>query len=383
MTSHSITEAFKAWHKHGQQSVPGRESWPFSRDHLVFVVAGGSHAYGMATESSDFDFCGVTMPKALVTIQPSYQQTELAHEYEGVKCEGKVYSIVKYFLLAAQANPNIIEQLWVDPSHILYNSTVGDAMFEARNHFMSKKLGWTFSGYAVAQMKKIRNHRKWLLSPPTHRPTRSEFGLPDNPSHEHNVVKAAVQKRIDSWALDLDGLDPDRRLEVQDTLQRSIEDYVSGVTAERLDALEARTLAAGVAIGLPDEYLARVQAEARYEDAIASWNKYQAWAKNRNPARAQLEAQFGYDTKHGSHVVRLGRQGLEALRTGVMQTKRPDAEELLAIRRGAWTYDQLEEYAASIDAEFKEAMAMSPLSSKPDLKTIDNILTNCVEMWGS
>ena len=39
-------------------------------------------------------------------------------------------------------------------------------------------------------------------------------------------------------------------------------------------------------------------------------------------------------------------------------------------------------YAASIDVEFKEAMATSPLPSKPDLKIVDNILTNCVEMWG-
>ncbi len=36
------------------------------------------------------------------------------------------------------------------------------------------RAGYTFSGYAVAQLKRIKTHRRWLIHPPTHKPTRQE-----------------------------------------------------------------------------------------------------------------------------------------------------------------------------------------------------------------
>jgi len=45
-----------------------------------------------------------------------------------------------------------------------------------------------------------------------------------------------------------------------------------------------------------------------------------------------LEAKFGFDTKHAMHLIRLLRMAREILETGVVHVKRPDAEELSAIR---------------------------------------------------
>ena len=56
-----------------------------------------------------------------------------------------------------------------------------------------------------------------------------------------------------------------------------------------------------------------------------------------------LEAAHGYDTKHGAHLVRLLRMGREIVETGSVHVWRGDrdADELLAIRAGAWSYDRL------------------------------------------
>ena len=45
------------------------------------------------------------------------------------------------------------------------------------------------------------------------------------------------------------------------------------------------------------------------------WDSYQTWKTHRNPTRAELEPQHGYDTKHAMHLIRLMRMGLEVLET--------------------------------------------------------------------
>ena len=93
-----------------------------------------------------------------------------------------------------------------------------------------------------------------------------------------------------------------------------------------------------------------------YLAAKETWNNYWTWKKNRNVARNELEEQFGYDTKHAMHLVRLLRMGAEALEFGKVIVKRPDAEELLSVRNGAWTYEELIEYAEHMDNHIKTVL---------------------------
>jgi hypothetical protein len=49
--------------------------------------------------------------------------------------------------------------------------------------------------------------------------------------------------------------------------------------------------------------------------------------------------------------------------------RRPDAEELLAIRNGAWTYEQLVSYADELDRHVHhDLMPISVLPAKPNVK---------------
>jgi hypothetical protein len=58
--------------------------------------------------------------------------------------------------------------------------------------------------------------------------------------------------------------------------------------------------------------------------------------------------------------------------------KRPDAEELLAIRDGAWSFDKLMEHTDSSDASLEAAEASSPLPWGPDIRFLDNKLIDII-----
>lgn len=139
----------------------------------------------------------------------------------------------------------------------------------------------------------------------------------------------------------------------------------------------------------PEEYGARdiggryrwphTDAERGYRSAFRYWNQYQEWLRNRNPARAELEARYGYDTKHAMHLLRLLRMGEEILRNGSVLVLRPDAEWLLSVRHGALSYEQVMALAAEHRARLDQMMASSPLPEHPNEAAANDLLVSLQE----
>lgn len=77
-----------------------------------------------------------------------------------------------------------------------------------------------------------------------------------------------------------------------------------------------------------------------------------------------------YNTKHAMHVVRLVRMGFEILDEGVMHVKRSDAKNLLEVRDGLWTFDDVIMYATLMRNKVKELKASSSLPTYPNLKRL-------------
>jgi hypothetical protein len=124
--------------------------------------------------------------------------------------------------------------------------------------------------------------------------------------------------------------------------------------------------------------------ERAYNAAKNEWGSYQTWKATRNPARAALEEKYGYDTKHGMHLVRLMRMGYEIMCTGKVIVKRPDAKELLEIRAGAWSYEELLDFATGMEKSIEVAASLSPLPRAPDREALDKLcialVSNCDKM---
>lgn len=92
--------------------------------------------------------------------------------------------------------------------------------------------------------------------------------------------------------------------------------------------------------------------------------------------RRELVRQFGYDTKNASHCIRIFRMGIELLETGAVNVDRAniDAEELLSIKRGAWSYDRVASEARSLEIRANEALLKTSLPDEPDRASIEKAL---------
>lgn len=313
----------------------------FNDFNYIFETVAGSHLYGTAKTESDVDVRGVFIPTEpyFYGFMLNIEQIEEKEPHDKV-----LYDIRKFCKLASECNPNIVELLFVPKSRGFmsdYPLLWTDEWQEIHNNrhiFLSTRARHTFTGYAVAQLKRIKQHRNWLLHPPKSRPKRSDFGLPDDrklvTEDQYNAFKE-LNDEYDDNLIDLMELD----INAMNVLQR----------------------------------------EKAFRNANKNWGQYENWKKQRNPQRAELEAKYGYDTKHASHLVRLISEGKELLLTGEITLPRPDAAELLRVRGGEYSYDELMDKIGDLDAKFDEYEENSCLPYKSNVKACDKLCQEIVK----
>ena len=81
-----------------------------------------------------------------------------------------------------------------------------------------------------------------------------------------------------------------------------------------------------------------------------------------------------YDSKNMMHTFRLLDMAIEILRDQQIIVSRPNREELLSIRNGEWSYDELIEKANYKMSIVEEAYNMSTLQNEPDETFIEGLL---------
>lgn len=149
-----------------------------AENHLILEYISGSKLYGTSTPSSDTDVRGVfILPKEYIF------RTDAPKQVEDKKNDRVLYEFKWFIQLLTENNPNIIESILGIPERfILYKNDIWDKILTNRHLFVSKKVRSTFSGYAISQLKRIKSHKKYIMNPPDHKPTRSEFGLSESHS---------------------------------------------------------------------------------------------------------------------------------------------------------------------------------------------------------
>ena len=137
-----------------------------------YEVQMGSVAYGVAGESSDIDIYGFCIPPKdmifphLRGIIPGFgrqiQQFEQWQQHhvddldKGKQYDFSVYSIVKYFQLCMENNPNMIDSLFVPNRCVLFMTPVAQMVREKRHIFLHKGSFYKYKGYAFSQLHKCR-----------------------------------------------------------------------------------------------------------------------------------------------------------------------------------------------------------------------------------
>lgn len=301
--------------------------------HTIYLTKHGSHAYGTNVPTSDTDYKGVAVPPKEFLLGYAFnfeQKEELVSK--GHPDDKVIFDIRKFIGLAADCNPNIIEVLHTHSSDVVSITKSGERLLASRDLFLSKKAKHTFSGYAHAQLKRIKTHRSWLLNPPTSKPARSDYGLPDE---GNKVISGSVMGAFD---------------------ELSTQGYTFGA-----------------------EVMMGIQKEKQYATALQHWKQFHNWQESRNKDRAELEAKYGFDTKHGMHLIRLMRMCNEILEGKGVLVKRPDADELREIRFGAWSYDKLLEEARVLEERADALYKTSTLPHGPQVHKLNDLCIEIVE----
>jgi predicted nucleotidyltransferase len=96
--------------------------------------------------------------------------------------------------------------------------------------------------------------------------------------------------------------------------------------------------------------------------------------------RKAIVEQFGYDTKNAAHLIRLLRMGIEFLTDGELYVERQDASQLLDIKRGKWTLEQVKEESDKLFKLTEEAYVRSTLPKQPDYEKINELCIELIEM---
>lgn len=139
-------------------------------DNLCYETMMGSIAYGVSSESSDVDVYGICLPPKdsvfphlageIAGFGRQIQRFETWQEHHVMALDKEwdfqILGIVKFFQLAMENNPNIIDSIFTPRRCVLSSTAIGEYIREHRRDFLHKGAWHKFKGYAYSQMNKIR-----------------------------------------------------------------------------------------------------------------------------------------------------------------------------------------------------------------------------------
>jgi predicted nucleotidyltransferase len=95
--------------------------------------------------------------------------------------------------------------------------------------------------------------------------------------------------------------------------------------------------------------------------------------------RKALVDKYGYDCKNAAHLIRLLRMGIEFLNEGNLHVLREDAPQLLEIKTGQWTLQQVKDEAQRLFRRAEDAYDRSTLPNAPDRDAANNLVWSILE----
>jgi uncharacterized protein len=139
---------------------------------ILYLCETGSVAYGMNTDHSDIDVYGYAMPLKEVVfphkfgcihgfdVPQGYEQWQEHHCKDNTKeYDFTVFSLIKFFRLVVDNNPNIIGALFSPRRCILHSTQISELIRENRSLFLHKGAFSKYKGYAYSQMSKMRSKK--------------------------------------------------------------------------------------------------------------------------------------------------------------------------------------------------------------------------------
>ncbi|MEM1216942.1 MAG: nucleotidyltransferase domain-containing protein [Bacteroidota bacterium] len=336
------------------------------RDGLIlFECLSGSRAYGLEVEGSDTDIKGVfLLPRA------RYYGFDYVPQVANATNDVVYYELGRFLDLLAKNNPTALEMLGT-PAHKVRKRHPLLADLQPAL-FLSKRCKETFGGFAFTQIRKARGLNKKISNPVAkERKSVLDFCYV---LHGQGDLLLSEWLALNDWQQSQLGLV---------AIPHAREVY--GVYLDEQGNLGYKGIAQKE--NSNQLSLSSVPPDARpvahlsfnrdgYSTYCRDYRNYWQWVAQRNENRYLANVAHGknYDSKNMMHTFRLLDMAEEILRLCEVIVERPNREELLAIRHGKWTYDELMGKAEEKLAAIEIAYANSALPAQPDRAKAERLL---------
>lgn len=345
---------------------------------VIFECIVGSHAYGTNIETSDIDIKGVYQQANTDILGFNYK------EQVNVDKDTTYYEIRRFIELLAQANPTVLEMLFVADRFIKINTPQFQILRDNRQLFLTKQCANSFGGYALAQIKKAKGLNKKMNweKDKTIRKTPAEFCYIQNRQRAVQLDEFLSNNDLQSKYCGLSAINhmPNCYLLYYDYPAEhadDIKDYkgfgYNGICFENSNDIKLSSI--------PKEQIGEHLGIVYYnKDAYSihckEYNQYQEWLNNRNNQRYVNVQQHGQqiDGKNLMHCMRLIHCGLEIAMHKTLTPFMSDWRRLLSIRRGELNLDEIIEEGESKIQLMNELFKDSNLPDKFDMNIGNELL---------
>ncbi|RKS97573.1 DNA polymerase beta superfamily protein [Chryseobacterium defluvii] len=348
---------------------------------ILFEAISGSRSFGLATENSDTDIRGVYyLPKEEFyglnyTPQISNETNDITY-----------FEIGRLVELLQKNNPNILEILASPEDCILRKNPLMGLL--KPEDFLSKLCKDTFAGYAVSQIKKAKGLNKKILNPID----KERKSILDFCYVLQNHGSVPLKKWLSEFP-SAGGVSVGRGGLSQEKCGLVSVDNTKGMFAVFYD--ESGNLGYKGIIQNEEANQVSVSSVPKEEKSIAylfcnldaystyckDYREYWKWVLERNEDRYNVNQQHGqnYDSKNMMHTIRLLQSCEHIFKTGSLQIRVDNRDELLDIKAGNWSYEAVMKKAEDLIQSIEHYYSISTLPDYPDLKRTEKILVKIRE----
>lgn len=324
---------------------------------ILFEVISGSRAFGLATETSDTDIKGVFyLPKE------KFYGLEYIPQISNASNDIVYYELGRFVELLLKNNPNILEVLASSSECILYQHPIMQQL--TLDLFLSKQTEQTFAHYAISQIKKAKGLNKKINNPvEVKRKTVLDFCYIIQGQHTYPMTNWLTKNGLQQQCCGLVNIPHGKDLYALFYDASGSCGYHGIIQHE--DSTEL--CLSSVKIDTPVMAYLSFNRDG-FSSHCRDYKAYWQWVANRNQQRYKNNIENGndFDAKNMMHTIRLLQVAYEIMTKGTITNKRPNRDELLAIKQGKLSYDEIMQLAESLLAKIETASLSSRLPDQPN-----------------
>lgn len=337
---------------------------------IAMECISGSRAYGLATPESDTDIKGVfVLPKS------EFYGLDYLEQVSNPSNDIVFYELRRFVDLLSKNNPNILELLATPEESILFKDPLLDQL--RVEDFLSKLCLQSFGNYAMAQIKKAKGLNKKIMNP-IEKEKKGVLDFCYVVEGQGSVSLSDFLVKNQLRAEDC-GLSKIPHMHEVYGLYYEPGCEFSGV----VNSVEANDVClSSIPKGLKPVAIFSFN-KSGYSSYCKDYKEYWDWVENRNQARYENTKSHGknYDSKNMMHTFRLLNMAEEIGERGELRIWREDRDFLLAIKAGAYSYEDLVKMAEFKMENLQKIYNDSTLPNGPDITKVNLVLSQLRESF--